>query len=39
VADDRLEIILHQPRLDQRTLRERAPDLFRRMRHHPFDND
>src|ERR1700719_2057229 len=28
VADDRLEIVLHQPLLDQVRLGERAPDLF-----------
>src|SRR6516165_8988784 len=39
VAHDRLEVVLHQPLLDQRTLSERAPDLFRRMRHLPFDGD
>ena len=38
-ADDRLEIVLNQPRFDQRRLRERTPDLFRRMRHHPFDDE
>src|SRR5437763_1304009 len=39
VTHDRLEIVLHQPLLDQVWLRERAPDLFRRMRYPPFDND
>src|SRR5271170_2506761 len=39
VVHDRLEIILHQPLLDQVWLGERAPDLFRRMRNLPFDND
>jgi hypothetical protein len=39
VADERLEIVLHQPLLDQMGLRERAPDLFRRMRHLPFNSD
>src|SRR5215470_2733248 len=29
VVDDRLEVILHQPLLDQVWLRERTPDLFR----------
>src|SRR5215469_2604416 len=35
----RLEVVLHQPLLDQVWLRERAPDLFRRIRDFPFDND
>ena len=35
----RLEIVLHQPLLDQVWLRERAPDLFRRIGYLPFDND
>src|SRR5437588_13041598 len=39
VVHDRLEVVLHQPLLDQVWLRERAPDLFRRKRHLPFDND
>src|ERR1700730_12829583 len=39
VADDRLKIVLHQPFLDQRRLRQRAPNLFRRVRHHPFDDE
>src|SRR5438093_1445234 len=39
VVHDRLEVVLHQPLLDQVWLRERAPDLFRRMRYFPFDND
>src|SRR6266567_5225944 len=39
VVHDRLEVVLHQPLLDQVWLRERAPDLFRRMRHLTFDND
>src|SRR5260370_29708392 len=38
-AHDRLEVVLHDPLLDQVWLRERAPDLFRRKRHLPFDND
>src|SRR5258708_31202531 len=33
------EVILHEPLLDQVWLRERAPDLFRRKRYLPFDND
>jgi hypothetical protein len=39
VAHDRLEVVLHQPLLDQVWLRERAPDLFRRIRYLTFDND
>src|SRR5271166_3917323 len=39
VVDDRLEIVLHQPLLDQVRLRERAPDLFRRKRDFSFDSD
>src|SRR5262249_42408839 len=39
LAHDRLEIILHQPLLDQVWLGERAPDLFRRKRYLPFDDD
>ena len=34
-----LEVVLHQPLLDQVRLRERAPDLFRRKRDLTFDND
>src|SRR5260370_31789845 len=39
VVHDGLEIVLHQPLLDQVWLRERAPDLFRRKSYLPFDND
>src|SRR6202048_2213656 len=39
VAHDRLEVVLHEPLPDQVWLRERAPDLFRRKRYLPFDND
>ena len=39
VTHDRLEVVLHQPLLDQVRLRERAPELFRRIRDLPFDND
>src|SRR5882757_894179 len=39
VTHGRLEVVLHQPLLDQMRLRERAPDLFRRMRDLAFDND
>src|SRR6266478_2237865 len=39
VAHDRLEVVLHEPLLDQVWLRERAPDLFPRKRYLPLDND
>src|ERR1700682_2517396 len=39
VVHDRLEVVLHQPLLDQVSLSESAPDLFRRMRYLTFDND
>src|SRR5580658_1558092 len=39
VAHDRVEVVLHEPLLDQVWLRERAPDLFRRKRNVPLDND
>src|SRR5262249_1543296 len=39
VVDDRPEVVLHEPLLDQVWLRERAPDLFRRMSDLTFDND
>src|ERR1700682_3356175 len=39
VVHDRLEVVLHEPLLDQVWLRERAPELFRRIRYLPFDND
>ncbi len=39
VTHDWLEVVLHQPLLDQVWLRERAPDLLRRMRYLAFDND
>src|SRR6266550_4006449 len=39
VVHDRLEIVLHQPLLDQVWLGKRAPDLFRRKGYLPFDND
>src|SRR5436190_19089552 len=39
VTGDWLEIVLHEPLLDQVRLREGAPDLFRRMRHLTFDDD
>src|ERR1700738_5009424 len=39
VVHDRLEVVLHEALLDQVWLRERAPELFRRIRYLPFDND
>src|SRR4030088_3267642 len=39
VVHDRLEVVLHEPLLDQVRLRERAPNLFRRKRYLPFDDD
>src|SRR5260370_13447008 len=39
VVHDRLEVVLHEPLLDQVWLRERAPDLFRRKSYLPFNND
>src|ERR1700687_1494087 len=39
MVHDRLEVVLHEPLLDQVWLRERAPDLFRRIRDLTFDND
>src|SRR5262249_46596269 len=39
VVDDRLEVVLHEPLLDQVWLRERAPDLFWRIRDLTFDDD
>src|SRR5260370_20433098 len=39
VVHDRLEVVLHEPLLDQVWLRERAPDLFRRKRDFSFDNN
>src|SRR6476660_3398718 len=39
VIHDRLEVVLHEPLLDQVWLRERAPDLFRRKMCLPFDDD
>src|SRR4030088_2968973 len=39
VTHDWREVVLHEPVLDQLWLRERAPDLFRRMRYLPFDDD
>jgi hypothetical protein len=39
MVHDGLEIVSHQPLLDQVWLRERTPDLFRRMRNFSFEND
>src|SRR5437763_14662423 len=39
VIHDRLEVVLHEPLLDQVWLRERAPDLLRRKWHVSVDND
>jgi len=39
VAHDRLEIVLHEPLLDQVRLGERAPEFFRRMGYLTLDND
>src|ERR1700730_15264495 len=39
VVHDGLEVVLHEPLLDQVWLRERAPDLFRRIRDLTFDDD
>src|SRR5262249_55277934 len=39
VVHDRLEVVFHQPLLDQVWLGERAPDLFRRKRDFSLDND
>ena len=34
-----LEVVGHQPLLDEMGLRQRAPDLLRRMRYQPLDDD
>src|SRR5262249_3417342 len=39
VVHDRLEVVLHEPLLDQVWLRERTPNLLRRIRYLTFDND
>ena len=39
MADIRREIVLHQPFLDQMRLRQRAPQLFRRIRNVALDDD
>src|SRR6202022_426647 len=39
VVHDRLEVVLHEPLLDQVRLCEGAPDLLRRKRDFSFDND
>src|SRR5689334_1560539 len=38
MAYGRLEIVLHEPLLDQMRLRQSAPELLRRMRKFPFDD-
>jgi hypothetical protein len=39
VTHDWRKVVLHEPVLDQVWLRERTPDLFRRMRYLAFDDD
>ena len=39
MANDGLEIILHQPSLDQGAIRERSPDFFRRVWHFSFHDE
>jgi hypothetical protein len=39
VVHDGPEVGLHKPRLDQLWFRQRSPDLLRRKRDFPFDND
>src|SRR6202790_5588898 len=39
VVHDGLEVVLHEPLLDQVGLRERAPDLFQRIGDLTFDDD
>src|SRR5262245_38628221 len=39
VANNGLEVTLHEPLFDQMWLRERTPDFFRRERDVSFDND
>jgi hypothetical protein len=39
MAHDGLEVVLHEPLLDQVWLRERTPDLFRRISYLTFDDD
>src|SRR5262245_16453393 len=39
VVHDRLEVVLHEPFFDQVRLCECTPDLLRRKRYLPFDND
>ncbi|MNT73084.1 hypothetical protein D3C72_2117510 [compost metagenome] len=38
VSDDRLEVALQQPFIQQGHLRQGAPDVLRRVRHHPLDH-
>jgi hypothetical protein len=39
VADDRLEVVLHEPLFDQMILRERSPNLFRWMGQVPLNDN
>src|SRR5437763_4884692 len=39
MTHDWLEVVFHQPLLNQVRLRERTPDLFQRKRYLSFDND
>src|ERR1700733_7843062 len=39
MAHERLEIVGHQPLLDQRPLRESAPDFFQRVWQFSFDHE
>src|SRR5271163_252548 len=39
VIHDRLEVVLHEPLLDQVWLGQRAPDFFRRIRYLTLDDD
>ena len=39
MAHRRLEVVIHQPFLDQSAFRESAPDFFRRVRHFSFHHD
>jgi hypothetical protein len=38
MANHRLEVIVHQPLLDQPAFCESTPDFFRRVRHLSFDH-
>ncbi|MNL44954.1 hypothetical protein D3C87_1675660 [compost metagenome] len=39
MSHDGHEVVLHEPFGDEVGLRQRAPDLLRRMRHFPLDDD